>query len=179
MITLMNTKKNCLLSLLILTAIMLMSHTHAAENIDETTKQPWSQNKTATLNLEIKAPDNIITQGDFSKAKPTTVHADDRKYVVSLYSNETPVPMQKIHSWTLHVEKDGKPLEGAKIYIHGGMPAHRHGFPSKPRVTKDLGNGDYLIEGMKFSMIGEWEIRTNIKEVGQRDRAVFRLTLPQ
>lgn len=154
----------------------------ACTTVDEETvkKERWMQNQTSTLKLEPSAPDNIVKQGNFSKASATTVRADDGKYRVTLYSNKHPIPMQKIHSWTVHVEHaDGKPLENAKIYIHGGMPAHRHGFPSQPRVKKYLGNGDYLIEGIKFSMIGEWEMRVNIKEQTRRDRAIFRISLPQ
>ena len=141
---------------------------------DDQRKQRQLQNKTPTLNFEYKAPENIIKQGDFSKASATTVWSDDKKYRVSLYSNAFPIPMQKIHSWVVHIETaDGKPLEKATIYIHGGMPAHRHGFPVKPRVKKNLGNGNYLIKGVKFSMMGDWEMRINIKELTKRDRAVF------
>ena len=160
---------------------MMAYFTACSTTQEETTQQErWSQNQTPKLDLEPEAPDNIIQQGNFSKQSATTVSADDKKYRVTLYSKSHPIPMQKIHSWVVHVEDaDGKPVENAKIYIHGGMPAHRHGFPSTPRVKKYLGNGDYLIEGIKFSMIGEWEIRINIKEPNQRDRAVFRLKLPQ
>ena len=59
----------------------------------------------------------------------------------------------------------------------GGMPMHKHGLPTAPRMTKGLGQGSYLIEGMKFSMAGWWEI---IIEVGQgfdQDKATFNLIL--
>ena len=98
----------------------------------------------------------------------------DGHYHVSLFSDTFPLPLQKIHNWTVHIETaDGKPLENARVRVHGGMPAHRHGFPTQPRVTEYLGNGDYKVEGIKFSMSGHWEIRFNIREVDKRDRVVF------
>lgn len=138
------------------------------------------ENKTPTLNFEYEVPDNLIKQGDFSKHSATTVFSEKKNYRVTLYSNIFPIPVQKIHSWTVHIETaDGKPLKQATIYIHGGMPAHRHNFPVKPRVKKNLGNGNYLIKGVKFSMIGDWEMRININEPKVRDRAIFNISITQ
>ena len=114
----------------------------------------------------------------YSKALPHSAMSEDGIYRVSLYSSVFPIPLQKIHSWPVHIEyASGKPLLNAKIYIHGGMPEHRHEFPTVPRVRKNLGNGDFLIEGMKFNMHGDWELRINIKEEKQRDRAVFHISI--
>ena len=138
--------------------------------------KPHADNKTPTLALSAESKSKVVKQGDYSYEKPTIVMSDDNKYQLSLYSTKYPIPLQKIHSWTVHIEySNGKPVENVKIYIHGGMPAHRHGFPTRPRVNKYLGNGDYLIEGVKFSMIGDWEMRINIKEPDRRDRAVFKI----
>ncbi len=137
-------------------------------------------NKTPTLDFSRQPLNNILSQGNFSKQASTVVLSDNGNYRVSLYSQVHPVPLYRIHSWVVRVETvDGKTVDNASIYIHGGMPAHRHGLPSRPRVSHYLGNGQYLIEGIKFSMIGLWELRINIKQPGMRDRAVFELTLPQ
>ena len=40
--------------------------------------------------------------------------------------------------------------EAKKIYVHGGMPKHQHGFPTNPRAKQYLGNGLYLVEGVKI-----------------------------
>ena len=147
---------------------------------DEQRNQRHLENKTPTLNLEPEPLDNIIKQGTFSKSSPTTVSSEDNKYRVTLWSNTAPIPMQKIHTWTAYIEKaNGQPLEKATIYIHGGMPQHRHGFPVQPRVEKYLGDGNYLIKGIKFSMIGEWEMRLNIKEPTVRDRAIFKINISE
>ncbi|MDH5546981.1 MAG: FixH family protein [Gammaproteobacteria bacterium] len=106
--------------------------------------------------------------------------SDEGKYRVKLFSNTFPIPTNKIHSWTLQVEtSDGKPVEDAMIRIHGGMPQHKHGFPTTARVEKYLGEGRYTIDGVKFSMPGSWQMRINIKEEQKlrRDRVVFKIDL--
>jgi len=119
-----------------------------------------------------------VRVASYAKESPSQLMTDDGKYRVSLYSNVSPIPLQKIHSWTVHIEyANGQPVENVKVYIHGGMPTHRHKFPTKPRVKKYLGSGNYLIEGVKFSMHGDWEIRINILEKTLRDRAVFPINL--
>lgn len=104
--------------------------------------------------------------------------SEDGVYMVSLYSKDSSIPFKKIHSWVVHIEtKDGQPVENAKVYVFGGMPVHQHGFPTKPRVKKYLGNGDYLVEGIKFNMPGEWEMRFNINDGHKRSRVVYRFNL--
>lgn len=141
-------------------------------------QQRHLQNQTTSLNFEYEFPENIIKQGDYSKKSAVTVMSDNKKYRVTLYSKVFPLPIQKIHSWNVHIETlDGRPVKTATIYIHGGMPVHRHGFPVKPRIKENLGKGNYLIKGVKFNMIGEWEMRINIQEPKRRDRAVFKISL--
>jgi hypothetical protein len=57
------------------------------------------------------------------------------------------------------------------------MPQHGHGLPTAPQVTEYLGNGDYLVEGMKFQMGGWWEVRFNITAGDLNDTITFNLTL--
>ena len=57
------------------------------------------------------------------------------------------------------------------------MPQHGHGLPTRPQVTQDLGNGDYLVEGLKFQMIGWWEVRYTITASEQSDSITFNLVL--
>ncbi|UGQ49136.1 FixH family protein [Massilia endophytica] len=91
-----------------------------------------------------------------------------------------PVPLQKLHAWELKLSTpDGQPVTGARITVDGGMPQHHHGLPTQPRVTKDLGNGRYLIEGVKFSMSGWWEIKLAIEGPNGTDKVTFNLVLPE
>jgi hypothetical protein len=113
-----------------------------------------------------------------NKESAVTKLSEEGKYRLSLYSSQFPLQTGVIHNWILHVETpEGVPVENTKIYVHGGMPVHRHGFPTNPRVTRYLGNGDYIVEGIKFSMPGEWEIRFNVKEKNKRDRTIFKVNV--
>lgn len=71
----------------------------------------------------------------------------------------------------------GKPIEGAYISIDGGMPEHRHGLPTQPRMTQALGGGVYEIEGVRFSMGGWWELRLAIESPAGADNVTFNLSL--
>jgi YtkA-like len=107
--------------------------------------------------------------------KKTTEHGF---YVASLAADRSPVPVGAIHSWTVKVTSpDGKPVDAAAITIDGGMPQHGHGLPTKPEVTRDLGAGRHLIEGMKFNMAGWWTLTVSINGPRGADKATFNLVL--
>jgi len=96
----------------------------------------------------------------------------------SIKSSLDPIVINQLHSWTLHLETaDGNPLDNAEISVDGTMPAHSHGMPTVPRVTKSLGNGDYLVEGMQFQMPGAWRIEFKVKSAGLEDNIVLDLNL--
>jgi hypothetical protein len=103
---------------------------------------------------------------------------DHGMFSVDIASRLDPMKINKMHSWTLRVRnKDGKPIEGAKIAIAGGMPQHGHDLPTKPRVTKSLGDGKYLVEGIRFSMNGWWEVKFDIDSGHHKDSVTFNLVL--
>lgn len=107
-----------------------------------------------------------------------TQMSENGEYRFSLFTTDPTFPFKKIHNWIIHIEnKEGKPVENAKIFVFGGMPEHRHGFPTKPRVKKYLGNGDYLVEGIKFTMPGRWEMQFNIKDHNKTSKSVFQIHL--
>lgn len=98
---------------------------------------------------------------------------------ITVHSEIIPIPMNQMHSWIVHLETpDGQVIKDAEISVSGGMPAHQHGLPTEPRVTGYLGNGDYLLEGMKFSMAGEWRIRLDIAAGEKHDKLKIYLELP-
>ena len=75
-----------------------------------------------------------------------------------------------VHEWVLHIETaDGQPAAGALVTVDGDMPAHGHGMPTEPQVTADLGDGDYLVEGMSFQMGGYWIVDVTVTYEGQTD----------
>ena len=88
------------------------------------------------------------------------------------------IPKGKLHRWTLHLETAaGAAVQGATIAVDGGMPQHGHGLPTKPRVTRPLGAGDYAVEGMKFNMGGWWVVKFRVTGDAGRDSVVFNLKL--
>lgn len=102
----------------------------------------------------------------------------DGLFTVTATSQMDPVTINTIHSWLLHVQTgDGVDVTDAQIDVEGSMPAHSHGLPTTPQITENRGNGDYLLEGMKFNMAGSWVITATITAGGQSDTAVFDLQL--
>lgn len=111
-------------------------------------------------------------------AKAVEQKGQQGNFIFSLYSNTSPIPLNRIHSWTLKLtDPAGKPIEKAQVFVFGGMPMHRHDFPTLPTVTQYLGDGKYLIEGLKFNMIGHWQMRFNVKQQRTEDRAIFEIHL--
>ena len=74
-------------------------------------------------------------------------------------------------------DAQGQPIDGAQIAVDGGMPQHGHGLPTRPRVTRNLGNGLYEIEGVRFNMRGWWEFTLSIATASGTDRVTFNLSL--
>jgi hypothetical protein len=86
--------------------------------------------------------------------------------------------INEVHEWVLHIETAaGEPAAGALVKVDGDMPAHGHGMPSEPQVTADLGDGDYLVEGMSFQMGGYWIVDVTVTYGGATDLVRFGLEL--
>lgn len=107
---------------------------------------------------------------DLSLTRPT----DDRRYVVTLQPPPSPAAINQMHAWQLKLASPaGVPVTHARIQVGGGMPQHGHGLPTRPQVSRELPDGGYLIEGMKFSMTGWWEIKLIIDGPAGADRITF------
>ncbi|HSL30365.1 MAG TPA: FixH family protein [Anaerolineales bacterium] len=108
----------------------------------------------------------------------TTRMSEGGVFQATIVPDSEPIPVNKIHTWTLHVETpDGAIVENAEITLDGDMPEHGHGLPTRPEVTRYLGNGDYLVEGLKFQMTGWWVMDFDITANGETDRVRFNLQL--
>lgn len=84
-------------------------------------------------------------------------------YRVTLRSRAEPIPLGRMHDWTVKIETpSGEPVRPKRLAFSGGMPQHDHGFITVPRVTRVLGEGLYLIEGVKFHMGGDWQLRVEV-----------------
>lgn len=111
-------------------------------------------------------------------AADETWTSTDGLYVLGFESEVEPLAINRLHRWTLTVtDRQGAPVEGASIVVTGGMPEHDHGLPTAPEVTRYLGGGRYLLEGMRFHMQGAWEISVSIDAADGSDTVELRLDI--
>lgn len=98
----------------------------------------------------------------------------EKRFVVTLQPPATPAAINQIHSWRIQVTSPtGVPIIHARIAVDGGMPQHGHGLPTRPQATREVVDGTYLLEGMKFSMTGWWEIKLTIQSADGSDQVTF------
>src|SRR5687767_11425175 len=96
------------------------------------------------------------------------------KFVVTMEPPASGPVINQMHTWQVRLASpDGTPVSQADIGFDGGMPQHGHGFPTKPRITRELAPGVYALEGMKFSMTGWWDMRLAVRAGDVTDTAVF------
>jgi hypothetical protein len=125
----------------------------------------------AALGLSILAaacstPANL----DLSLAKPTATGL----YQVRLQPPLQAPAINQMHSWQVTLATaDGTPVSGARFAVDGGMPQHGHGLPTQPRVTRELADGTYQLDGVRFSMTGWWEVKLAIDGPAGTDKVTF------
>lgn len=83
--------------------------------------------------------------------------------------------LQKVRVRVL--DQSGQAVDGAGIEVDGGMPEHGHGLPTRPRMTQQLGDGRYEIDGVRFNMGGWWEFKLAISAGARTDTVTFNLSL--
>ena len=110
----------------------------------------------------------------------TTRPSDAGKYMVEISPPaQQPVRVNQIQTWRIVLRTaTGEPVQGATIEVGGGMPEHGHGFPTQPKVSPGSEPGHYLLEGMKFSMTGWWEIKLSVQSPLGADGVTFKTVLP-
>lgn len=100
------------------------------------------------------------------------------RFVVALQPPVTGPAINQMHAWQVKLATpQGEPVSQARISFEGGMPQHGHGFPTRPRITRELQPGVYALEGMKFSMTGWWDMRLAIQAGDVADTAVFNVVV--
>jgi hypothetical protein len=131
-------------------------------------------------NMEMESDDMQMGMDDIPAEldTSTTRMTEDERFVVTVTSELEPLTINQIHNWRVHVETpDGQPVDAAEITIDGGMPQHNHGFPTVPEITDFLGDGDYLVEGVRFNMPGWWEMKFEIGADGEQDAVTFNILM--
>ena len=108
----------------------------------------------------------------------TATSTDLGRYRIAFASALQPLAINRMHAWVFNVaDADGNPVEDAELAVTGGMPAHDHGLPTAPRMTRSLGGGNYLVEGMRFHMGGAWEVVVTVTAGEGADSMTLRLEL--
>ena len=151
-----------------------------------TNSQPSRRRRRAALALAFTALTLGALHACMMFAKPpasldysrTRVSAGGRYRATILPQGDT-IRVGRLHAWKLHLERTegGAAVDAATIAVDGGMPQHGHGLPTKPRVTRQLGGGDYVVEGMKFNMGGWWEVKFRVSADAGADSLTFNLKL--
>jgi hypothetical protein len=103
--------------------------------------------------------------------------SSEGRYVATL---EPARPLRPRQMQTVRVtlrDAEGRAIDEAQISVDGGMPQHGHGLPTRPRVTRNLGDGIYEIEGVRFNMGGWWEFKLAIAGSRGADTVTFNLDL--
>lgn len=115
-------------------------------------------------------PDDL----DLSTTKPT----EAGRYVVSLSPEDDAALVGAFQRWIVGIASPaGEAVTDARVALDGDMPQHGHGLPTSPEVTGELGEGRYLVEGMRFSMGGWWTITVVVDGAAGTDTVTFNLVL--
>ena len=109
----------------------------------------------------------------------TTRASVKKLFRASYVSDLNPIPVGRIIKWKLRVETaDGRPVKNAEVLLSGAMPEHGHGLPTMPEVVEGATPGDYVVQGLKFSMPGWWVLTFKVKAQEIEDVITFNLIVP-
>jgi YtkA-like len=75
--------------------------------------------------------------------------------------------LRSMHEWLVSIsDPTGSALRGCRVAFDARMPEHGHGLPTEPRVTREGRPGEYVVEGVRFSMPGRWELMVKVADCG-------------
>ena len=100
------------------------------------------------------------------------VTSNDGTYQLVFSPEPQAIPLNEMFSLDIHVYDgaDRRPVSGdVRLDVDAGMPEHRHGMTTRPRVTP-TGGGAFTADGLLFHMPGFWEIYFDITREGVTER---------
>ncbi|MEM7257384.1 MAG: FixH family protein [Pseudomonadota bacterium] len=105
----------------------------------------------------------------------TTVESKNGIFLVTFESTQSEFALNEFRTWHLVLQDKhtGAGVSPARFSIGGGMPMHGHGLPSQPQVAKHLGDGRYVIDGVRFNMLGKWLFEFDIATKDASDSVSF------
>jgi hypothetical protein len=132
----------------------------------------------AGSNSDRQAPAGSASK-DFEQASQPLIFeapSDGGLYQIRTRPAELPLKLHQMHDWIVGIELVGESSEiPTAVRFDGGMPSHGHGFVTRPRVTQNLGGGEFLVEGVKFHMPGDWMLQITVTSRGATDQVSFPL----
>ncbi len=78
----------------------------------------------------------------------------------------------RMHDWNLVVEAKQPLDKPVKLAFSGEMPQHLHGLPTNVQITRTA-PGRFVIEGLKFHMVGWWRFKVKVTGDGKSEDFVF------
>jgi len=112
---------------------------------------------------------NLGGDGSLQAALPAAVPSTQtaKRYQVKARPISPDVAFDSLHEWLVTVEAlAGGPARGCRVAFDASMPEHGHGLPTSPQVTREDPPGVYLVEGVRFSMRGHWELNVTVAGCG-------------
>jgi len=128
----------------------------------------------ASLNSE--APSNKIVSNEANKLWEVSQLTEKEVFSVKLSCLKHPY-VGDFQDCRLSIKQGNQSVSDAVISIDGGMQAHGHGLPTSPKLNPTELAGQYKIEGLKFSMLGEWVLGFRISANQLTDQAIFKLSI--
>ncbi len=97
-------------------------------------------------------------------------------FKVEVARADKPLQQHRMESLTIAVHSaSGAPVADASIAVAGLHREVERRMQTAPRVTRNLGVGSYLIEGLNFNMSGLWLLELDIASGTNKDKALLQV----
>ena len=115
------------------------------------------------------------TMGNSASAPLVAAYPSSRRNFEVQITDSLPTTLNTIVSWPIKIKslRANYVLDEVKLMIDGGMPHHGHGLPTTPTIKPTSKPDEYIIEGLKFSMPGYWEVRINASNGQKNDNVTI------
>ena len=128
--------------------------------------------KTATQTSQVVASKEARTPHQWKMLQET-----DKKMFSATFSCEKKPRIGEFKVCHLQLKRGDENMSDAKVSIDGGMESHGHGLPTQPQIIATEVPGQYKIEGLKFTMPGEWMVGFKVLTKEQSDQVVFKFII--
>jgi hypothetical protein len=129
--------------------------------------------KTAGRRVAVSGARSAATLG-FSRLSSIPSH--NGIYRASLIPSPADSREGSATAWTVEVRTaNGAPVERATLALDSWMPDHERLGATPARVTGDMGDGRYRVEGLRLGRRGWWNVRLTVAAQTGTDSLAFNL----